>query len=74
MKTASQRHRDFAIAKAEELVKAKMAKFGKHGDVKYVKSKDVRKITVDDVDAFVQMWSDDSGNFVGDFDDLRLPR
>ena len=74
MKTASQRYRDFAIGKVEELIKAKMDQVGKQGNVKYVKTKDVRKITVDDMDAFVQMWSDDSGNFLGDFSDLRLAR
>lgn len=73
MKVAWQRYRDFSIGKAGELIKAKMIQFGKHDNVKFIKIKDVRKITAGDVDAFVQMSSDDSGNFIGDFGDLRLP-
>lgn len=73
MKTPWQRRRDYAMGKAEELVKKKMEANSWQGVVKFTKSKEVRKICVNDSDAFIQAHSDECGNFVGDFIDLRIP-
>ena len=73
MKTPWQRRRDYAMGKAEELVKKKMEANSWQGVVKFTKSKEVRKICVNDLDAFIQVHSDECGNFVGDFIDLRIP-
>ena len=73
MKTAWQRRRDFAMGKAEELVKEKMQATSMQGTAKFVKTKEARKICVNDADAFVQTPSDACGNFRGVFSDLRIP-
>ncbi len=72
-KTERQRQRDFLMYKAEVLIKEKIQKRGASGDVKYTKSKDERKVTVNGVNAFVQLRTDARGNFCGDFADLVLP-
>lgn len=73
MKTSWQRRRDFVMGKAEELVKQKLEKHGKEGTVKFTKSKEVRKILFNNVDAFVQSRTDATGSFVGEFADLQIP-
>ena len=61
------------MGKAEELVKQKVEAQGVQGVVKFTKSKENRKILVNNIDAFVQERSDDCGRFVGDFASLRIP-
>ncbi len=67
------RGRDFAMRKSEELIKGKLQTVGASGEVKYVKGKESRKITVNNHDAFVQALADPHGRFVGEFRDLALP-
>ena len=72
-KTEWVRGRDWAMGKSEELIKKKLDAAKLSATVKYEKGKEVRKITVNGEDAFVQLATDVHGNFVKNFADLRLP-
>ncbi len=72
-RTEWQRQRDFAMRKSEELIKGKLQSHGAQCAVKYVKSQDERKITVNGTDAFVQRRTDARGHFCGEFVDLKFP-
>ena len=74
-KTDWQRSRDWAIWKAEDLVKEKLAERKmEKAKVEYKATRDERKILVNGEVAFVQKRSDAQGNFVGkSFADLKLP-
>ena len=67
------RTRDWAMGKSEELIKAKLETAKISATVKFEKGKEVRRITVNGCDAFVQRFADARGTFVGSFDDLELP-
>lgn len=66
------RTRDWAMGNSEELIKAKLETAKISATVKSEKGKEVRRITVDGSDAFVQRFADVRGTFVGSFDDLEL--
>ena len=61
------------MGKSENLIKQKLAAAKLTVPIKHEKTKDIRKITVDGVDAFVQRPAGTHGSFVGDFQDLQLP-
>ena len=67
------RKRDFAMRESERLIIARLRDRGQQGVVKFQKSKALRKITVDGVDAFVQNSGDAIGEFKGMFVDLAIP-
>ena len=72
-KTEFIRSRDWAMGKSEELIKTKLETEKLSATVKYEKGKELRRITVDGEDAFVQRLTDAHGKFVGNFQDLQLP-
>ena len=72
-KTEWQRHRDWAIRKAEEMIKEKMRSKNMHEQVKYTATKESRKLTVKNTVAFLQLRDDVAGRFQSGFADLKLP-
>ena len=72
-KTEFIRSRDWAMGKSEELIKTKLEREKFSATVKYEKGKELRRITVDGEDAFVQRFTDAQGKFVSNFQDLQLP-
>ena len=58
------------MRKAEELIQKKLDKYSMKKEVKFVKSKEFRKIIVGGVDGFVQLPTDAIGTFAKDFEDL----
>ena len=74
MRTDVHRSRDFAMRKAEELIRQKLSsKSVSLEGVKYEKTKESRKIVVNEQDAFVQERGNSFGAFAGEFTDLSLP-
>ena len=73
MPSATVRHRNWAMRKSEELIRARMVQGGVSGEVEFDKPKEKRCIIVNGFVAFIQLPSDEAGSFVGDFDDLALP-
>ena len=72
-KTDWQRGRDWAMRKAEALIKEKLERNKTHSKVEYKKTKEERKIIVGDRVAFLQTRLDEHGVFQKDFADLKLP-
>jgi phenylalanyl-tRNA synthetase beta subunit len=72
-KTDWQRGRDWAIWKAEDLVKEKLETHKTKAKVEYKQTKDDRKILVNGEAAFIQVRADAHGVFVGKFTDLKRP-
>ncbi len=72
-KTDWQRGRDWAVVKAEEMVREKLEKNKSKAKVAYKQTKDDRKIFVNDEVAFLQRRSDAHGSFQSSFADLKLP-
>lgn len=72
MKTELQRERDWAMRKAESIVKGS-SEFPAGASLKYESTRDVRRLTVNGVEAFVQARDDRRGKFVGTFSSLVFP-
>ena len=72
-KTGRQRQRGWSMRKAEELIKGKLKSNGVKGIVKYSATPELRKNTVNEISAFVQLRHDAQGQFQQDFNDLKLP-
>ena len=66
------RKRNWAMRQSEKLIRDKLTTHSMQKEVKFVKSKELRKIVVDGADAFVQLQTDSLGSFVQDFNDLSL--
>ncbi len=74
MKTDWRRGRDWAMRKSETIIREFLTSKHQNSTVKYEKTSDARKITVNGTDAFVQLRGDEHGRFVGDCAHLTLPR
>ena len=61
------RQRNWAMRKSEELTQKKLDKHSMKKQIKFVKSKEFRKIIVGGVDGFVQLPTDAIGTFAKDF-------
>ena len=66
------RKRDYAMRESERLITAHLHERGKQGTVQFQKTKSVRKIVVNGVDAFLQYSTDAVGDFTGDFAHLKM--
>ena len=66
------RKRDYAMRESERLITAHLHERGQQGTVQFQKTKSVRKIVVNGVDAFLQYSTDAVGDFTGDFAHLKM--
>ena len=66
------RKRDYAMRESERLITAHLHERGQQGTVQFQKTKSVRKIVVNGVDAFLQYSTDAVGEFTGDFAHLKM--
>ena len=66
------RKRDYAMRESERLITAHLHERGQQGTVQFQKTKSVRKIVVNGVDAFLQYSTDAVGDFTGEFAHLKM--